>query len=1292
MGKSKAKNVKSGIRANTSEPIADVFAASTPALPLTAADGHSVEGWAEEDIRTYNELLHERAKLEKEKNELEQKSSRHQTQRALLNENATTLDSLFKPQLGGEYKFTGSGACCLDIGLEGRGPADLVCTHEICSRAKTKGLSWMEMDTIKYYHERIQSEKSVRMQKALRKQRDVELVRVKKDDDEEAASRARKSAQVDRISRQGGPSSQTSRNERGGLFDSSTLDLLASKDFLLDPKNSAILEAAKENEHIVRRIRSRLDKIRHDVNAGRVSPTDARAKLDQANTEMAEAERKNNAFRQMILDTEPALSGLHPSNPANLSNMLSKTLASSNADAFSQALNVMKGFFSASDPHDVQTAITDLRSVLELNGPMSPVLQKSFQALEEMLAKPNAKGFTVDVTTSDGKTRTCNNVVEVMMNLRLKMQGTGTSTGPGTTPPTMVDPDLNLDEDTIKANYECMKIEESAKREMEKEAERLSKEGKEAITTTLKKIKAKAVLQSPIPPLSDIVLDDVIGDTLLTHAVKDLVAESVGGGTSPQVLSGKVTSLVISTARNRPEKYMETLAKIRAAIDRSPTPGSQDLAEAVSKVKDSMEKFVANHEEKRRSVLEKGKATKTGSSTEPVASKASEGAATPSTRPTDPEKDLLDELKERFASGERQSTQTRSKVVSYYRRHLGEGLWKILTLFTDTYTRERFSFDTWLHTHGGDHDNMRQLLAKPADMLELISYIQERGFCPGLAAVIIAQRLTWQIREDLETTKSNTLILGDLLSYFKSKKKTDWFRTFNYIAETMTDLLATMLFELSSAYKEDVAPMAADIVGMVSTFTLLVEDSSQASVNLRVIQAFLASSFIDYDKTPNAGKLQEVFSRFQIMCHDSRYRCSSSHPCKELVKNLDLGKSRSLVPAPLRVDKSKKALPEGVPYEEVLRIQSPSAVSDLAPLASKETDRQNRPSNVDLPHVEEDRGESLTASQLRVARLTLEVDEDRLHAYRAAHLVPPQFLLERVEQYRQKVEGLESAQTPLDTTPMLQRHQDPASQSTALFGEEQKRAKGFRRRRINVHHVSANITQIHSQAATRAATQTGETKRKDERETSRTRDGTDGAILTQTVTDSPRSDVSAPEAQASEPPQRSLDAQSALLRMTEREKEIQQKLLSFVDRVMEVDEAAEHTPDPEHKHAFIGVAKQLETMALGHIEMAWIIANVNGMNGLKKWLEGEYAREGNGDAHPKKATQKTAEEATMGNESAAAEENAAPNIGHATSDGEKRGEGEFIAQTKSDLAIAGDIFIRRLEGLAKKQELTPQET
>ena len=553
-----------------------------------ATDGHNVDGWTDEDIRIYNELLTERAKLEKEKNELEQKSARHQAERALLNEEAAAFDSLFKAQLSGEYRFTGKTLCCLDFADHAAGPKRS-CHHEVCTRAKKGGVSWMEMDTIKYYHARITAEKSQRMKDALRKQRDVELGRVKKDDEEELSLRSRRAALLEKnSSMQKDDSRLPADTYNKGDLAPSLLDAFGGDGSLLNQKDKEILEAAKENELVVKRIRSRLDKIRHDVHSGRVTAFDARVKLDQANKEMAEAEKKNNVFKELVF-TAGTSTDLATS--TSLSRALTKSLATSSSDAFSQALTVMKGFFSASDPRDVQSAITDLRSVLEVNGPMSPVLQKSFQALEDMLAKPHAKGFSVDLPDQEGNKRTCTNVVEVLLMLR------------NTDDPSALDAtaeELKLDKATLHANYECIKIEEKAVKDIEQTLNRFARSDVKTIYEKVKTVKDKAAMNSPIPPLSDIVLETKMLAILFQHAGERLRLDALHGA-SERDLAGKMTSIIISYSERSPDRYLESLDKLNMGIQRC----NVDTDEAANKtwqafdtVNESMSRFVEKHREK----------------------------------------------------------------------------------------------------------------------------------------------------------------------------------------------------------------------------------------------------------------------------------------------------------------------------------------------------------------------------------------------------------------------------------------------------------------------------------------------------------------------------------------------------------------------------------------------------------------------------------------------------------------------------------------------------------------------
>ena len=1218
MGKPKGKGLKSAnndILDDFSLPSETQFAPRSGSL-LTAADGHNVDGWADEDIRTYNELLTERAKLEKEKNELEQKSSRHQTQRALLDENATALDNLFKAQLGGDFKFTGSGICCLDFdgGCEaGAAKNDFPCKHELCTRAKTKGVTWMEMDTIKYYHARVLSEKSQRMQKALRKQRDVELVRVKKDDEEEAALRARRNAILDKATRGNVAPAQANKADKGTVLEASALDMLplASKDFLLDPKNSAILEAAKENEHIVRRIRGRLDKIRHDVNAGRVSPADARVKLDQANSEMAEAERKNNEFRQMILDAEPALSQLHSpvapgsvatSNaPASLTTVLQNTLASSNADAFSQALGVMKGFFSASDPHDVQTAITDLRSVLEVNGPMSPVLQKSFKALEEMLAKPNAKGFTVDVTTGDGKTRTCNNVVEVMMNLRLKMQGPNDASA-------AADPDLNLDEDTIKANLECIKVEESAKKDMHKMAEKLTDDTVENLTTTLKKIKAKAILKSPIPPLSDIVLDDVISDVLFQRSIKALMVEAAGGASVSQ-LSAKLTSLVLATSRSKPEKYLATLNNAKQCMSKAKKTPPQGLLEAVSKVEVSMAKFVTAHEEKQR----KSAATV---KTLPSAPPAAPVPATSSVKPMVETKYILEgtlvdnrefqAFKQFFNTPAANDTRKlQARVCEYYHRNLEEGIWDMFHIVLNHQTLGKFCWAEWETEKQFSIENMQLAAAAPEPkLIDTVLHLQDLGVCPGKAAILIAQRITLQIREDFEVAKSNTMVLRSLFSDTEQGNNRDWIRSFSFVAQAMTDLFAMLVFSLVGDDPIDVPIMAADILGFMSTFVLGSMEAAKAEANLRYIEKLVLSTLVEIDPGSSGyKKLQDIFSRFGLMCRDSsRYRCSLDHKCQGRFCLFARKKLGSLVPAPLKVTKKGKESAEnptsspfdistGLPRETHLRLMTEAhwdVARSLTPhLKCMQVKKKCLCSRSDQEFAEE----------IQVLKTSIDIDLGELDAMIRKALTPPKSLWDTLERTTMMLHERPVTWPGNQKRLAELRAKLGSSRFAELFpSESTDTSPTSMRRRISLKQVPVNVPSIQSNNSSNTSEKGNLEKEIAEASSSQRAEATDS--------DKCRTPPSTKHQPAS--PVDSEDGESDPWPMTDRELELRDQLLTFTDSVDTMHSFASVTHPGVNQYALDGVAWQIEDMLIGHVEMAYLIAKAQNYTGLRAWMEHYY--------------------------------------------------------------------------------------
>src|SRR5262249_20671820 len=94
------------------------------------------------------------------------------------------------------FKYAGANSCCLEpshasSSEEALGSSKAECHHEICSRAGIAGISQPEMETINYYDMRLYAEKSERMRGALKKQRDVELERLRKRDEVDVSPKSR---------------------------------------------------------------------------------------------------------------------------------------------------------------------------------------------------------------------------------------------------------------------------------------------------------------------------------------------------------------------------------------------------------------------------------------------------------------------------------------------------------------------------------------------------------------------------------------------------------------------------------------------------------------------------------------------------------------------------------------------------------------------------------------------------------------------------------------------------------------------------------------------------------------------------------------------------------------------------------------------------------------------------------------------------------------------------------------------------------------------------------------------
>ena len=202
--------------------------------------------------------------------------------------------------------------------------------------------------------------------------------------------------------------------------------------------------------------------------------------------------------------------------PFDLPRILMKSLlATDNNDGFTQAMRVMKQFFSAKDPHDVWNAISNLEKTITKNGqPVSPSLQKSFQSLKEMVGDPKSGNVNAELQNSSGLFN-FTSVADVMLGLRSNMNSSDSDL--------QSHPQLQMHGDMFKANKECEEIENKARIDLEKEAKRLSKEPDNVLLTALRNIKKAAVNKSPIPPLSDMILDVHISNLMQLNMVNDLL-------------------------------------------------------------------------------------------------------------------------------------------------------------------------------------------------------------------------------------------------------------------------------------------------------------------------------------------------------------------------------------------------------------------------------------------------------------------------------------------------------------------------------------------------------------------------------------------------------------------------------------------------------------------------------------------------------------------------------------------------------------------------------------------------
>ncbi|KAJ9642760.1 hypothetical protein H2204_002408 [Knufia peltigerae] len=1190
----------------------------TPASETTtkAADGHNVDGWTEEDIRTYNELLEERAKLEKEKNELERKSSRHQAQRALLDENALVLDTLFVGHPGGIQKFIGSYSCCLDENPEtARHEASgNACPsgHEICRRAKTKGISWMELDTIKSYQSRIRSERSERMQKALRKQRDVELIRVKKEDDEQTL-KERKTILPDKRSGH----TKKSPAKRTDAVRSPSSDGFVPEGILSDPKKNAILEAARKNEFIVRQIRGRLDQIRHDVNAGKISLADACTKLDQANAEMADAEKKNNDFRKLILP----ISDCH----ASSSTILQNAIHFASPEGFCQISNVFQAFFSASDPKGVHAAMTEFRGVLEMYGPKTPEFQEYFGALEEVLSNPDAKGFAVNDKADYEKIDPLKNV-DLMLQLRSKMQTSDFSS-------LAIDPTLNINQEAIRTSLECVKVEDAAKKEMVKAVRRMDSDSPAQVAAALKKIKSKALLKSPCAEVSEIILGDIINTLLFDHIVCGFLSET-GTITSVNELSGRLTKLVISTAHNKPEKYLSIFDGLKASfMSVLKDQPSQELTQAISKVEVSMVKFVAAHDEKRKNNMGENVSMPALHAITKLNASSLMFDVGFLLSGTHMSKDSWESFEAFFNEHKlKDRDEVRNHVLDYVYNHVEEGIWDVFRVVTARLISQTMRPGPWNEAKELYLRNMRVAASTPTECLEdaVIRY-KHIGTCPAMAAIIIAQRLSYLMRADIGMYGREMLDLGASPTLRAAAELDEWVSTFILLAKAMVNLY-NLMYHLIALEDESAATVVSiDVTSLVLTFGLGVEDSAQASFNLGMLESFITRTLIDDNEPATMEKFKEGWTTFQHICQGSQYRCSPSHTCKGRVQGLNV---RNVNPIP-------KPTPRFGKENQMMRLRK---INDFHLLTSTSTsnqsflrgtelsllvesdweiarrllphlkcmDKQNVAPRCECPKRDHERA-------LEIAKLGPQLNRDfaEVNAFLKSGKAPPDALWERLESNEVKLHDLTVLYSDRrwvahqDTTNFLKMVQAKANEisgsSSLGRGSSTPPAQG----RLNQELVSTPNIQPRAVNGSSESIDTKEIS--PESASGKQIDGPPQPIFKTSIVRSESPTIASSSTMPPPPPAAPDVAANDHdpVEFVAPETELLLNVTRLVEGMPLLNTTKSALPGVLDPSVFLGVIEKLDEMVLGRLKMAFQVAELQGYHGAHLWLRHNISWSGN---------------------------------------------------------------------------------
>ncbi len=440
-----------------------------------------------------------------------------------------------------------------------------------------------------------------------------------------------------------------------------------------------------------------------------------------------------------------------------------------------------------------------------------------------------------------------------------------------------------------------------------------------------------------------------------------------------------------------------------------------------------------------------------------------------------------------------------------------------------------------------------------------------------------------QKRSDFAT--ANALKLQTIVAQYDQTANRNWFVTFRFIVKAMTDLFAIIFFRVSTLNVDDGPFVAADVLGIVCSFVLSIADEKQAQTNLQVVQTFLTDTLLECDDEKVHGKLADILGRFLHMCGDSRYRCSPEHVCKARVRQLNMESMKPLAQAPLR--------PKWIGYQI---LKSPS--STLAPREFRKLPRHVQLREQvrkrwelacgRLPHVLcliakqgcrcHHSGDKQLAAELLKLKWDLNLDFAEVDSCVRRGMQPPKALLDRIAVHEATLSHVSNHATAIEQKAELRddegwessiRAKNVTSSGVSNLQTAREYADWVVRQDF-LDNVASLVTPASAEVAKKA----------------------DLGPSSLSTASSTRDDQESP------PP-------SELPAMSERELEIKDKLCTCLEGIIKLDRAGTALAGAASaSHA--GVSRQLQAIAVGHIDTAWTIAHARDYLGLQAWLESKY--------------------------------------------------------------------------------------